>query len=318
MGGSTKRKKIFIKKENLGMDLNDKNNSTPEEQYEDAWKSAEEEEKREGEPQGAEEKASGLPDEQARNSETLKPEEAQAPAPQEVERDKDHGTLESVTKALSDTKKYATDLAEQNKRIMSELDDLKKGAKPGESEDDFAKRIGDVKGRVYEDYPELKDLLDPIIEEHTKLKAEVVKTKTEREQETARVMAEDQKKARREEFNTNIRPKIIEEHPDFENIFEKDEKTRAAYFDWAKTQRPSLQFAAMYSEDPEDINWAFREFKAAKGIGRQQPAVRSSFGSRGMRGGGTPNPLENKRPKMDDYDAGWEESGERLKQEGVR
>lgn len=72
-----------------------------------------------------------------------------------------------------------------------------------------------------------------------------------------------------EYFNANVKPKILKIHPDFDDIVLKktpDGKLIAndEFFEWAEKQRPALRFAAMESNNPDDIIWAISEYKKFK------------------------------------------------------
>lgn len=158
-------------------------------------------------------------------------------------------------KALRDTKVWATKLAQENAELKRIVADFNK-----QSEAQTASEIDALRESVYADYPELKGLLEPLIQDISEIK---------------RSKANDAEKSKHQEaldyFNSNVKPEVLKAHPDFDSIlFDGKGGANDEYFTWALKQRPSLRIAAMDSSDPEDITWAVTEFKKYKGSGEAQ------------------------------------------------
>ena len=185
----------------------------------------------------------GLPPQQEGDA----PKEAQAAdAPKEAQA--------AADKALRDTKVWATKLAQENaelKRIVSEFKQ--------QTEDQAASEIDAIRQKVYEDYPELKGLLEPMIRDISDIKSKKAEDAEKREHQEAL-----------DYFNSHVKPEVLKVHPDFEAVLFQAGKANQGYFDWATKQRPSLRIAAMNSPDPEDIVWAVTEFKKYKGSDEAQ------------------------------------------------
>lgn len=197
-----------------------------------------------------------------------------------------------IDKALKDTKSYATRLAQENSELKKRLNEIELKFRAGETEEFTA-----LRNQVYQDYPELKSIIEPIIKELSDIKSM-------RAAEAERL----QRNEALEYFNTNVRPVVLRAHPDFDSVlFNEKGAANDEYFQWAAKQRPSLRTAAMDSTDPEDIIWAvteFKKFKAspeAKMIKEQQTEKRIQrlVSAQTLRGGNTPIPLSGE-PQSDD------------------
>lgn len=247
------------------------------------------------------------------------------PAPQDEkkqeETSKTYGTVASMEKALNDTKSYARKLEGE----LAELRKLKEsGATKKEVEDQkkvvsAAKdNLDDIKAKVYDDYPELKELLDPMIERNRTLETELesIKQATKADAEKA------SRQAALDAFNDNVKPRIVAEHPDFDAIVKAD-----SYWKWVEEQRPALKFAASESNDPADINWALSEFKKSKYAGdieklkqeESEKRKRKITDAQTLRGGSAGPPSRSTGKKdPNDYDGGFNEAAALLEKEGIR
>lgn len=250
---------------------------------------------------------------------------------------KDHGDIASTEKALNDTKSALTRVQQENADLKRLLEEQKKGKATQEQVDaqkkateDATAKMKEMAGAAAEDYPELKPLFDTFIETATKLTEEVTSLK-----KTA--VESDETRKHREalnEFNARVKPKVLEEHPDYDAIIGLnpdgtiDRARYDEYVNWANGQRPSLRTAAVDSGDPEDIKWALREFKKFKGSPEAQKLKEKQEkdkkekieNAQTLRGGSTSFPTRagGKEKDPNDYDAGWEEAGSILERKGVK
>jgi len=241
-------------------------------------------------------------------------------------------TEDSYEKALKDTKAWATRLAMENAELRRTLEAFKKGDASSDDVKDAQQAVAKtqasldaVKEKVYEDYPELKDLIDPLLEKSLALEKEVTELKKVKSQ----VVEQDRQKEALEYFNTFVKPEVLKAHPDFDDILFKAVEGRRTvneeYFSWAEKQSPAMRFAAMESSDPQDIIMAisaFKKFKAsdeAKAIKLQQEREKKQniVNAMSLRGGGTPIPAGHRKGDPDDYDSAWNEAGEALKRQGI-
>lgn len=97
-------------------------------------------------------------------------------------------------------------------------------------------------------------------------------TKRVEEQEITGKDVEAKRQVALEHFEKHVKPKILKAHPDFDSIVLKkspDGKLipNDEFFQWAEKQRPALKFAAMESDNPDDIIWAISEYKKFKQTG---------------------------------------------------
>jgi chromosome segregation ATPase len=247
----------------------------------------------------------------------------------EEQKSKDHGSIESLEKALNDTKSYATKLAEEKAELVKKLKEYEEGKATQKEVEDQKKATEDakddldkIKESIYEDYPELKAILDPLLEQSKVLKKTVEEIRAGQEKKAAEDTAEAARKAAFDEFNKNVKPKILEKHADFDRIVRSE-----AYWKWADEQRPALKFAAMDSPDPEDIVMAVTEFKKSayadkiEGFKSKQAEKKQQIltSAQTLRGGSTSFPSSGKKSvDPNDYEAGWKEAEEKLKSEGIR
>lgn len=234
-----------------------------------------------------------------------------------------HGSVESLEKALNDTKGYAHRLESQNKELQQKLADFERGKATQQELDDAKKKrqdakreLDDARNAVYEDYPELKALIDPILQQNDELQETLEELKKSKGGAKEELDADRQKAI--EHFEKNIKPEVVKEHADFDQVINDQ-----SYWEWAKKQRPALRTAAMDSPDPQDICWAIGEYKKSKASdavqaqkSREEQARDSRIrNSQALRGGSTSSIPSSRKSHMDDYDAGWEEAGKLLEKE---
>lgn len=260
------------------------------------------------------------------------PEGAEAPA------SKTFGSVEAMEKAIKDSHTKITTLASEKAELEKKLEAFERGEATKQEVDaqkkavqkaqDRLASLDSVKAAVYEDYPELKDLIDPLIDMNRELTTELSAFKAERTKAAeARKLDEA-----RTHYETEIRPRVLAVHSDHDAIlFARDgsgaKTPNPDYFGWAEKQRPALRFAAMDSSDPEDIIWAMSEYKkhkaspAARELREHQEQERTNRLAAGqtLRGGSSPFPARSKAASQnpDSTDGAWEEAGKLLKQQGI-
>lgn len=248
---------------------------------------------------------------------------AEEPEKGETPKAEDKGEDAGVQKALKDTKAWATRLAQENAEYKRIIAKFEAGKASGKEVDDAGKGIEKTKSelaskvnKVYEDYPELKDVLDPLIS-----MADTLSTKFNQMEEQGK--QERERAEMRSFFEKEVEPKVLEKHPDFGKI-----KTDEAFFAWAEKQRPSLRTAAMYSLDPDDLIFAVGEYKKFLGTpaagslkeeqDKKKAGVRQNLSS--MSGTGSKPPLGGKGAPSrigdvdkEDYDTAFEVAQKELK-----
>ena len=252
----------------------------------------------------------GEPEDKQDDGEPKETEETKSPPATEDKSD----TKKGIEKALHDTKAWATQLSQQNAEYRAKLAEYEKGLASKQDVADAKKAVSDSQDalteeleKVYEDYPEFKNVLGPI--------AEMVKQSTERVAKIQSSMDEERRIAdMRLKFERDIEPEVVKVHPEFSSI-----KTSEAYFKWAEQQSPAMRNAAMFSLDPRDLIMAVGEYKKhlaapeaqkqkADDDGRKQ-SLRSGLAS--MPGkNSTPSP--KKEPSNDDYEGAFEEAASKF------
>ncbi len=271
-----------------------------EKEYDAAWNEAGKELK-EGEGEGSGE---GLPEKAPEKEPEIKPKGEPAEDLQE--------------KALRDTKSWATRLAMENAEMKKIIEAFRQGDASSQDVKDahhaVAKAQSDLdraKEKVYEDYPELKELLDPMLERSNVLEKEISELKTVKTQ----AVEQDRHKEALDYFNAIVKPEVLKVHSDFDDIlFKTVEGKRTVndeYFQWAEKQSPAMKFAAMESSDPQDIVMAvgaFKKFKnsdAAASLRQAEERKKKEklVNAMSLRGGGTPIPTGHKRGDPEDYDS---------------
>jgi len=236
---------------------------------------------------------------------------------------KTYGTVESMEKALNDTKSHAGKLQAEVAELRKKLEQYERGEATHKDVKDQAAAadkarldLDKVKSAVYEDYPELQPLVDALIAKVQTAETEVETLKKER--------ATDKELGDRKEalktFEREVKPKVVEKHKDFDEIVKSEE-----YWKWAETQSPALRFAAMDSGAPDDIIWAVGEYKKSVARGdvssvkaRESAKQEAKVAHlQTLRGGSTSMPKGKDRADQGDYDAGWDEADAALKKEKV-
>lgn len=211
-------------------------------------------------------------------------------------------------KALRDTKAWATKLAQENAELKRTLDKFKDGTATGKEVtaaqkgmEDTKKELASKVKEVYKDYPELKDVLDPLISmaDTFSNKLDMMEKHGEEERKRAEM---------RTFFETEVEPKVLAQHPDFAKI-----KSDEQFFVWADKQRPSLRTAAMFSLDPDDLIFAVGEYKKFLGTGAagsvkaeqdlKKEGIRANLSA--MSGSGSKPPIGSKSTpsRIDEVDA---------------
>jgi len=243
--------------------------------------------------------------------------------PADEPRSERYGSIQSMEKALDDTKRYAHRLEAEKAELKKKLEELEKG-QATQSDVDLAKQkvkdaqtdLDAIRKQVYNDYPELEPLIDGIIMRSQELEQKLA---------TVERLARDQaKRSEREKavehFNTHVKPEIVKVHKDFDEIVQSVE-----YWDWAERQRPALKTAAMDSPDPQDIIWAITEFKKfvagpdiqnLRDKDKQAKTERLVNAQAMLRGGGGAPPMP-KQQEDDSSENYWEWAGEMLKKQGI-
>src|SRR4030066_320127 len=128
---------------------------------------------------------------------------------------------ESWQKAYNDTKAYATRLSQENAELKKTLEAHKAGKASAEDVSDAKKAVeaaksslDTVKEKIYEDYPEFKDLIEPILRQNSELEQKVSKIESERAEDS-----ESKKRtAAQEHFEIRVKPDVVKVHPDFEDV----------------------------------------------------------------------------------------------------
>ena len=257
-------------------------------------------------PEGAQE---GLPEK--------KDDEA---APQTHPKNPEHGNLQSIEKALKDTKAYATKLAQDKSALEKELAELKAGRGSAEAVNKAKDDLDATVEELYQDYPELKKVLDPVVSMTKKLSTEMESLKKatelsqkEREEQEKRVEA-------KREFETVIKPEIVKEIPDFDKFMGEHANDLMT---WGEAQTEAIKTALFSSKSPRDIVWAITEYKKSLASGdaekakaeqkKKAEAVKTATST--LRGGGSKPPFQGQEKSSADD---WEEAGKLLEKQGIK
>jgi hypothetical protein len=311
----------------------EKKDPTPEDEYNEEWDKLEkttDDTKNKDTKTAAELEA----DEKEKADAKAKQDADDAKAKEEAGKSKDFGSVASMERALVDTKSAFNKATQEIATLKKKVEDLESG-KATQADVDKAKQnvadakanLEDIKTKVYKDYPELKDLLDPVLDRLNTLQRENEEAKKEREKE---VKEREAKEAKEKEdglldtYNRDVLPEVLKEHKDFLTII-KDPKQE--FFQWAEKQRPALKYAAMNSMDPDDIKWAVTEYKAfkAKPLAEEEKTaeelrkLEKQNLVKSMPGGAPPLNPKGKGTAKDpnDYDGGWDEAGKALEKQGI-
>lgn len=230
------------------------------------------------------------------------------------ERDPNHGSVESLTKALNDTKKFAAKLQDDIATLKRQIEESKK---PGASEEEkkaaqtATTDLKTVVEKIYADYPELKEVFDPLLGKIGTLETALTQLDAKAKETDAKTAETEAQAKAKAKFDKEVKPHIVKVHADFDEIVLGE-----AYWTWADKQRPGLKYAATCSDDPEDIIHAITEFKKSslykeeieKTKKEQQDGKEKKVnGLQGaLRGGSSGAPRSAKQGEVDDYDAEWD------------
>lgn len=289
--------------------------TSPSKEYGDAWDEAEEAES------GKKPEAAPFEEDEEKEPEVKEPEKKTVPP---TKQDK---ALTGVEKALHDTKKWATDLSTENKRLKDALaakDSAEKTAKVQEAQEAQKAAQEKLKGSLeaaYSEYPELKEALDGITTqlESTRKELSEIRTADEKRQADRERLASD-----KQYFEDNIKPKIVAIHKDFDTIVQSP---GGEFFKWADTQSPAIRTAVFQSTDPSDMIMALDRFKVDQSSGyiarvKEADAKTKTDklkNAQSLRGGsGIPDNISSdSADKKNDYDGGWDAAEKALAKEGI-
>ncbi|KAF0218797.1 MAG: hypothetical protein FD174_2580 [Geobacteraceae bacterium] len=287
-----------------------------EEAYEAAW---DEIEKAEGETNPDD---TGFSDKKDPDAEGGNTDGKAAPAGSEpLKEDNGKSDDDPTEKRIKDLQAGFTRVTQENAELKRTLDEFKAGRATEKQVQEQQKKADDAKAAIdqtslenaFNEYPELKSIINPLLDAVNGLKAETESLKKDKVK-TAEQEEINRKKAALDYFEANVLPKVTggeDGHPDFKEIIASED-----YFKWAADQRPSLQTAALNSNDPDDIKWAMAEYKKSRAkpeaakLKQQEEEKRNQRINNAMtlRGGSTPFPTKSKDGDPNDYDAAWEEA----------
>lgn len=297
--------------------MEEKDDITPEQEYDAEFEKLSE--GKDPEPESSPEKEEEKPEEkpEEKQPDEAAPEGDKTSEEPEVEKEPEAEPKpeegKGMAKALKDTKAWATKVSQENAELKRLNEELRAGKATQEQVDDAKAKVGETRkaldakmAKVTEDYPELKDVLDPLVDMVDTLTGEVKNLKSISDEEKAVV-------AKRNKFESEVAPKIAEVHEDWKQVaFSKE------YMEWVAAQPPAIQNAAINSLDPRDIAYTITEFKrfkispeAAKAKdeeAKRKDAVKKNLSS--VRGGGPVNDKGKAKNLAEvdknDYDAAWE------------
>lgn len=181
----------------------------------------------------------------------------------------------------------------------------------------------DALTKLYDEVPEAKAVVEPLLDLVNSLKGEV---DTYKQSEAAKKQQaeKDAKKKALEEFENVVVPQVRKIHEDYD----PSKLSERGYFEWAEKQRPGLQFMALHSSDPADIADAYGAFKKhlaspeAQQLRqteeqRNQKRMQDAMTLRG--GGGIHSTDKGKKADPNDRDAAWDdpELNAKLKSDGL-
>jgi len=233
----------------------------------------------------------------------------------------------SLRRRLSDTQAWGQKLAAE----VAELKKMVQGGTATQAEikgqqkivEDAKKAIApDALAKLYDEVPEAKAVVEPLLDLVNTLKGEV---DTYRQSEAAK-KEQDTKDARRkaiEEFENNVVPAVKKSHADYD----PSKLAELGYFEWAEKQRPGMQFMALHSNDPADIAEAYGEFKKSLAAHDAQKLRKTEDETKQkriqdamtLRGGGGHLQNGGKKTDPNDRDAAWDdpEFDKKLKADGL-
>jgi hypothetical protein len=289
---------------------------TEQEKYETEFNKAAEDVTKEPEiPKSEEQKQP----EQPKGDEKPKPDEDKdktQPKDQESESDKGelpksehHGKLESVEKALKDTQGYATKLSQQLSQLRKKNNELQKQletqSEKGETQTtDKELLIDDEKlKKTYEEYPELKSVLDPLVKANKSLYKKIENNNKllseTKSKEISDSDKEETKKASEDHYKNITKPGIEMVHPNFEKLI--DEK----FWEWIDNQSNGMQKLSK-SSDPRDgvmVISAYKEHLSKQGKAKEDQKHQSDATNELPPSSSTNStPPFGKKDKVGDYD----------------
>jgi chromosome segregation ATPase len=298
---------------------------TQEELYNEAWNEAEVGEGKpdDKKPDNPEPELSAKPEDAA------KPEGAQdglpekktvEPEPQTPPKNPEHGNLQSVEKALKDTKAYATKLAQDKAALEKELTELKAGRGSAEAVNKAKDDLDATVEELYQDYPELKKVLDPVVSMTKKLTTEMESLKKATEVSQKEREEREKREETKREFETAIKPEIVKAIPDFDKFMAEHANDLMT---WGEAQTEAIKTALFSSKSPRDIVWAITEYKKSLDSGdaekakaeQQKKAEAIKNASATLRGGGSKPPFQRQEKSSADD---WEEAGKLLEKQGIK
>lgn len=282
------------------------------EEYDAAWDG------KKGEKESKDEETTGGEKKEAAASEKSEEEKRK----EEEEKSKEHGSIASIEKALKDTKAELTKTQQKMKDLEAKASDT---AKETEKKVDAAQaaleELEKSREKILDDYPELKPVIDAQIAAAKKLSEDLKALTVEKEKKAKEDKEKEKRDAEKAAFEENVKPAIVEKHPDFDAIMRSD-----SYWKWAEEQKPGLKFMAMNSPDPDDIIHAVSEFKKSKYAkdikslkdkeeAERQKRIRDAQALRG--GSRSMESSKGKKGDAEDYDSAWNEADDILKKQGV-
>lgn len=233
----------------------------------------------------------------------------------------------SLRRRLSDTQawgqKLATEVAELKKMVEGGTATAAEIKGQQQVVEAAKKAIApDALAKLYDEVPEAKAVVEPLLDLVNTLKGEVDTYKQSEAAKKQQDAAEAKRKAI-EEFENNVVPKVRESHKDYD----PSKLGELGYFEWAEKQRPGMQFMALHSNDPADIAEAYGAFKKAMASPEAQRLKKTEEEQKQKRmqdamtlrgGGGLPKD-GGKKADPNDRDAAWDdpEFDKKLKQDGL-
>jgi hypothetical protein len=289
----------------------DEQQETPEEEYDRLFEE-EEVEQDKAEKQGDEKGISDEDSPQKTPEPTPEPEPEPTVAELKAENERLAQQLANETKRRADNQTYAQEKAAEVKRLNAVIAEHDKGnATDAELSDALAK----AKKAVETDYPDMGDVLNPLMDYTAQLEAKVngmiAETAAEKKSRLeAQAIAQKQAESQNY-YRENVLPVVKEKHPDFLEVIATEE------FDtWIKLQSESTQHMYAQSTDPRDGIDLMNKFKTYQGSDEAKKALEEQqkinatkkAGLDSMRaGGGAPAFKGADKDKKDEsYDALWE------------
>ncbi len=295
-------------------------------EYDEEWDRLDAEEKGEQKPE-PKQTDKQIEEPAAGEGDKILPETKEEPKPDD-KKDQSKAALSGVDKALHDTKKWATELVEENKKLkqaIAEKESAEKSAKVEAAEKAQKAAQEKLNGSLeeaYKEYPELKGVLDEMKSQLDATQKEINDIRTA---DAKKKEASEKLQADRDFFEQNIKPEIVKTHKDFDAIVNSPDHQ---FFKWAEKQSPAIKFAVFNSNSPADMVMALDAFKKDKSSGYLKEKKETDTklkdskleSAQSLKGGVTiPENIEpgTGPSSKDNYDAGWEAADKLLKDQGV-